>query len=133
MYLYSVTVPPNTLESDPIVERCKVSAGILTRLMVFFPPGPAALVRVRIFYQGAQIEPWNRDGWFAWDSYIFDLMCEHTITAPDTELEVQGWSEDDSIEHTVGFGFGVESPAEDPIAKLVDTFSRMMGGGKVKA
>ena len=128
MYTYSLTVPAGTPESTPEEARVKLSAGILSRVMVFFPPGCCDFAHARIFYQGYQIEPWNRDGSFHWNDYVFDIECEHEIIAPDTEVTIKGWNDDDIYEHTIDFAFEVIVPPEETTESLLRRLLRALVG-----
>jgi len=128
MYTYSLTIPANTPETSPVEERVKLSAGILSRVLIFFPPGCHALAHARIFYQAHQIEPWSRDGSFHWDNYVLDFESEHEISAPDTEVTIKAWNEDDVYEHTLEFAFDVVQPPEVTTEGLLQRLLKALVG-----
>lgn len=122
MITHSFTIAKSTPESARAIERFKVSGGILSRVLIGFPPGCLGLAHAVLFYQDYMIEPWNRDGSFYGDDYIFDFECEHLISPPDTEITAQGWNLDDDNPHTILLGFDVTQPPEftpeEELAKL---------------
>jgi len=128
MYTYSLTVPAGTPNTAPEEARVKLSAGILSRVLVFFPPGCCAYAHAVIFYQGYQIEPWNRDGSFAWNDYVYEIECEHEIIAPDTEVTIKGWNDDDIYEHTINFAFDVVQPEEVTTESLLQRLLKTLVG-----
>ena len=129
MHTYQVDVPAATPEGDPVVQRVKLSAGILSRLLVFFPPGCADLAHAVVFYQDHQIEPWNRDGSFHWDDYVFDIECYHEIIAPDTDVTIRAWNLDTSYLHGLTFGFQITQPPEVTTEGLLQRMLQAFVGG----
>jgi hypothetical protein len=128
MYTYSLTIPAGTSKADAEEERVQLSAGILSRVLVFFPPGCCNRVHAIIFYQGYQIEPWNRDGSFHWNDYAYDIECEHEIIAPDTEVTIKAWNDDDIYEHTLDFAFDVVQPEEVTTEGLLQRLLKALTG-----
>jgi len=128
MYAYSLTVPVGSTESAPVELRCKISAGILSRIRITFPPGCLNLVQVVVYYQAHQIEPWNRNAAFHSDDYTFDMECRHTIIEPDTEVTLRGWSDDDTYPHTIDFVFDVTTPPAVTVESLLQRFGDALVG-----
>jgi hypothetical protein len=128
MYAYSLTVDPVGGAANPVEQRCKISAGILSRIRITFPPGCLNLVQVVVYYQAHQIEPWNRDGAFHSDDYTFDMECRHTIIEPDTEVTLIGVSDDDTYPHTVDFVFDVTTPPDVTVESLLQRFGDALVG-----
>jgi hypothetical protein len=132
MLRYKISVPANTSAADPLVSKLPASAGILRRIKIYFPPGPAELARATIWYQDFQIEPWNRDGYFAWDNYVEDFTCEHEIIAPNTDLIAKCWNLDDTYDHDISFGFVIEPPGRPSVESLITDLVNLLVGSEVK-
>lgn len=128
MYAYSLTIPHTTPSTAPVEKRVKISAGILSRIMITFPPGCLNLAHVVVLYQAHQIEPWNRDGNLHSDDYTFDLACQHEIIEPDTEVTVRGWNLDDTYPHTVDFVFDVTRPPGVTAESLLQQLNEALVG-----
>ena len=128
MYAYSLTIPAATPSSSPLEQRVKISAGVLSRILVTFPPGCVNLVHVVVYYQAHQVEPWNRDGDLHSDDYTFDLGCQHQVLEPDTELTLRGWSDDDTWPHTIDFVFDVATPPSVTTESLLQTLNDALVG-----
>ena len=107
-YSYDVTIPANTAESSPASQRCFLTVGKVTRLIVSFPPGCAGLVHVRILAGTHQVWPSNPDGSFRADGYAFEVTEDYSLEVARPELVVQAWNDDDTYSHTVTVAFGVE-------------------------
>jgi hypothetical protein len=124
---YTLTIPANTPASAPVSSRVKISAGILNEILVGFHAGPNHLAHAIIFYQGYQIEPWNRDGSFHGDDYTFDVRCTHEILEPDTEVTLIGWNLDTANAHDVDFSFQVIQPPEATAEQLLEKVAGALG------
>jgi hypothetical protein len=128
VYAYSLTIPVGYTASNLLEQRCKLSAGILSRILITFPPGCLNLVHVVVLYQAHQIEPWNRDGDLHSDDYTFDLACQHEIIEPDTEVTLRGWNDDTDYDHTVDFVFDVSTPPDITAESLLQQLNDALIG-----
>ena len=108
-YRFALTVPANTPESDPVRLTLPLTHGIIHRVEIGFPPGPAGLVHVAIFRFESQIWPTNPGEWFAWDDYNIAFDEEYELFDPPFELSFRGWSEDDTFDHIVVVRLGVKA------------------------
>jgi len=80
-YVKEITTPANSTKSTTV----KVWAGVITRVSVYFPPGPGGTLQVRLYHGGHQFSPANRDGYYSSDNETIDYQ-EYLKLAP-------GWNE----------------------------------------
>lgn len=112
LFQATLTIPPDTPESDQVSVRLPVSSGITDYVFVCFPPGPRALARVSIWYHSTQLWPFTPGEYFEWDGYVFAFRDRIVIEQEPLELVVRGWNEDDSFEHKITFMVTID-PAPD--------------------
>jgi hypothetical protein len=128
------TVPAGTSEEERLRVECKISPGLLTDLVVYFPPGCHRLVRSRVFLGEKPVAPRSAKGWLAADGYavelhrIYELISENRpvllweLWAPDTEWPHTLWMSAEWI--------SAEVPAEERAVALLEDLSsaaRRMG------
>lgn len=106
-FIYDIPIPALTTEDDPETVLCKVSAGVVKKVMVGFPPGPRGLAHIRILYQNHQVWPTNQDGDFAWDNFVYEFDAEFRVEGVPYAFKVIAWNEDDTYSHTPIVGFNV--------------------------
>jgi len=130
-YSYPFTVPANTPENDPYEVRMKVTTGILTRVMVYFPPGCALNVRLRIFYQEWQLAPVNRDGYLAGDGTLYTWSEFIPIETEPLLLTCRAWNLDTKNSHAVLVGLVIlprhAVMPEERVAQALEEFRRQIG------
>ena len=105
LYSKSISVPPNTKETSPILQRIKVSVGYIFRAWINFPPGCAGLVKLRVFLEDSPILPVNSSDFIRGDGYVYEYPVYIEITSEPMILKVQLWSEDDTYTHTIDVQF----------------------------
>jgi hypothetical protein len=106
-YQATITTPANTSSDDPLITRLLLARGLITRIVVGFPPGAAALCHVQIKDKGWQICPWSLAEDLAWDDYVYDMSLRYEMIAEPYEVTVISWNEDDSYEHQVFVGIEI--------------------------
>ena len=106
-YDVSLSVPSLTLEAAPVSVLVGVSAGVVSRVSVMFPPGCAGLVHVRIFRSSHQVWPSNLDGSFASDGERIEFQEDYSVMDAPFEFRIVAWNDDDTFQHTVGVRLGI--------------------------
>jgi hypothetical protein len=106
-YEIPITVPAGTAEVDAQKTSVKITPGILRRVSVYFPPGCAGNVKLKIFYQEWQLGPVNRDGYLVGDGGSVEWEEFIPLEAEPLELNILSWNEDSAYEHSVSVGFVV--------------------------
>jgi hypothetical protein len=101
IYEKRLTIPANTAQAAPVSTTVEVHPGVVKRVEVSFPPGPAGLAHCQIYLWERQIWPANPDSDFAGDDLqmIFDEDLD--LADPPFEFDIVGWNLDDTYPHTV--------------------------------
>jgi hypothetical protein len=127
LYRATITIPRNTLKTDPLIERVKVYPGITQRVWVGFPPGCAGLVGVQIWHKGWSVWPTTPGEWFTWDGYVFSFEDRYPVVSEPLTFIVKAYNEDDTFDHTVFFM--VTIPHTSPEQESLDLMATLEGYG----
>ncbi len=100
LFQASITILKNTTEAAPEEEILGIAHGIITKIMVRPRPGHAALAHLVIRHHEHQIAPSTEGMDFHGDTFPIDWEEYYESYQPPYELKLQGWSEDDTYEHT---------------------------------
>ena len=124
-YDFDVTVPANTLESDPVEERLKLCAGKLRFLGINFPAGCQGMVHAVIEHEGVQKWPLTTWQSFHGEDMAVELEEYYDLADIPYELVVHAWSPGTSYDHTITVS-AVVLPAEivDVDLRLEDKFNQ---------
>ena len=129
-YDYPITVPRNTPESAPLTKEYKVISGILTYVSVFFPPGCAGNVRVRIFYQDWQLGPVNRDGYLLGDANLVQWAEFIPVEVEPLVFRVHAWNLDINYDHSIMVSWVILPRAvvlpEETMAEALEEFQEQL-------
>ena len=106
-YRFSLTVPANTAEIDAKTLDMQVWAGVITRVMIMFPPGPQGLLRCQILEGIASRWPTNSNEYFGANNETVDFKEHLEINTPPALFKLRAWNLDDTYEHTVYIRLGV--------------------------
>lgn len=107
IYETAITIPANTSRTNPQRTDIKLTAGILSRLNVQFPPGCVGLAHISIWWQSHQLYPTNPDADISADDYTVDFEVYFPLDTAPYVLSVRGYNEDDTYDHTITVRFGV--------------------------
>ena len=108
-YAYELAIPANTLQGLPTAQEVKVAPGIVTRVIVTFPPGCAKLAHLKIWRSYHQVWPTNEDGDFTADGETFDYAEQYDVSDEPLVFKLIGWNEDDTYDHTIGIKMLIEA------------------------
>lgn len=103
-YQATITTPANTSSDAPLITTLLLARGLITRIIVGFAPGAAALYHIQIKDKGWQICPWSLGEDLAWDDYVYDMKTSYEMIAEPYEVTIISWNEDDSYEHQAFVG-----------------------------
>jgi len=101
IYEEDLTIPASTPETSPVETLIEVTAGVIHRIEVQFPPGCFGLAHVVIVHENTQIFPTNPGQSFKGDAWVFSVNEYHVLDEPPFIITVRGWNEDDTYEHTI--------------------------------
>lgn len=111
-YDFAITVPANTLESAPVVQSLKLTAGVIQKVSILFPPGPHGMVKLRLRENGHQFLPTNPDGYFASDDEVLEIDEFYELTTEPYSLKAVGYSDGTTYNHTISVRIGILRPEE---------------------
>lgn len=101
LYQLELTIPSQTLQSNPLEGHLILPKGVINQVEVAFPPGCAALAYVEIYVKEHKIWPSDPDSAFHWDNYTLRWNEDFAMEEIPFELVVRGWNRDELYEHTV--------------------------------
>lgn len=111
-YDFAVTVPADTTEAAPLEQDLKLTAGVIQKVSMLFPPGPHGMVRIRLMVGGHQLLPTNPDGYFATDDEALNIDEWYPLDAEPFSLKAVGTSPGTTYPHTISIRIGVLRPDE---------------------
>ncbi len=106
-YEYSIAVPANTTEADPVEQQLPLALGIIHRVEVQFPAGCAGLVHVRLEHHSFGHLPTNPDGNFASDDYTIPVDENLNFAVQPFSVKAILWNTDGTYSHTITLRFGI--------------------------
>lgn len=116
LYKVECLTPANTLKASPIVTRCRVYPGVVTRVWVGFPKGCYGLAHLQVWHHGWPVWPWSPADSFHWNDYMFSFADKYPLTAEPYEFVARTWNLDDFYPHTPVFMVLVE-PAQREVSQ----------------
>ena len=96
IYSRAFEVPPS---SEKWFEL-EVEGDIIDMVRIRFPPGPAALLKIAIFYGNEQIFPAEKDTFFLGDNEIIEWSEYWPLPEAKTRLRIRAINDDDTYEHS---------------------------------
>lgn len=104
---FAVTIPANTLATAPVTQEMKLTAGVVQRVHILFPPGCVCLVKVRIYEGGHQFLPWNPEGDIATDGEVWRADDEYYELHEPYILKAVCYNLDDTYDHEIRIRIGL--------------------------
>lgn len=111
-YDFSIVIPADTLESAPVEQTLKLTAGVIQKVSILFPPGPHGMVKLRLRDNGHQFLPTNPDGYFATDDEVLDIDEFYELTTEPYSLKAIAYSPGTTYNHTLSVRIGVLRPED---------------------
>lgn len=108
-YDFTLTIPPNRTEVNPIILVGKITHGIINKVSVEFPPGCYRLAHIRIFRYQSQIFPSNIESSIVGDTFPVEFEEYYPVIDMPYEIKIIGWNDDDTYQHTVIVRIGLLS------------------------
>ena len=109
-YVKPLVIPAHTTEANPLREELALTYGIINRVEVEFPIGCAGLAHVYVLYHEFQLYPSNPDSSFAGDGFTIAFDDNFPIVETPHVVDIVGWNEDDTFDHTVTIRINVKLP-----------------------
>jgi hypothetical protein len=108
-YDFTLTIPPNTPEDNPLRLTCPLNYGIINKLSVEFPPGCYRLAHIRIFDKLHQVWPTNIDSSIVGDTFPVEFEEYYPVIEVPYELKIEAWNDDDTYQHSIVVRIGLLS------------------------
>ena len=132
-YDFAVTVLANTLESAPKEETLKLTAGVIQKVSILFPPGPHGMVKLKLMEGGHQFLPTNPEGYFATDDEVLNIDEFYELKSEPYSLKAVAYSPDTTYPHTISVRIGILRPEEvekgSGLMVALRKFLKMVGVG----
>jgi len=123
IYSRAFTVPP---ASEKWFELT-IEGDIIDMVRIRFPPGPAALLKIAIYYGNEQIFPAEKDTFFQGDNEIIEWSEYWILPEAKTKLRIKAINEDDTYEHSFYLVLNTkyrQELAEERLAKRIAALIR---------
>lgn len=108
-YSVPITVLPTNTQSNPASVDAHFGPGLLYKVDVVFPPGPAGLVHIYIMHGGTQILPTTAGQTYSGDGIHIYTRCFIMLPDPDNVVTIKGYSVGCTYSHKVLLLFEVQS------------------------
>ena len=110
-YRKALTIPANTPASSPVAAGLSLPEGVIRLIRIYFPAGCCGLAHIRIMVTETQQWPSNLGEWFAGEDSEIEFEEAYRLTEAWNWVEIEGYNEDDTHDHTVTVQFAVEAAA----------------------
>ena len=111
-YDFAIVIAANTLESAPVEQTLKLTAGVIQKVSLLFPPGPHGMVKLKLMEGGHQFLPTNPEGYFCSDDEVLNIDEFYELTSGDYSLKAVAYSEGTLFPHTISLRIGILRPEE---------------------
>ncbi len=132
-YDFAVTVPANTPELIPKTQEMKLTAGVIQKVSILFPPGPHGMVKLKLMEGGHQFLPTNPDGYFASDDEVLNIDEFYGLESAPYTLKAIAYSPDTTYNHTLRVRIGILRPEDvekqSGLMVALKKFLKMVGLG----
>jgi hypothetical protein len=124
----SITIPKATASTSPTAVILKVSAGVITKVMVRPRPGHSAVAHCVILHHEHQVWPSTETMEMHGDTFPIDWEEHYEIDQPPYELKIEGWNDSTLYSHTFDVYIAM-LPTEviNPEGALVTGLRRFLG------
>jgi len=123
IYSRAFKVPP----SQEKWFELEIEGDIIDMVRIRFPPGPAALLKVAIFYGNEQLFPVENGTFFQGDNEIIQWSEYWLLPEAKTKLRIKAINEDDTYEHSFYLVLNTkyrQELAEERLAKKIASLIR---------
>lgn len=132
-YEFAVQVPAGTAIANPTTQELKLARGVIHRVEVEFRSGTDFRVGVRLYHEGSQLYPTNRDGDFKADGRAIIFDDHFPLDRAPFKLKFIGYSPTASYDHTIYIRIGVlEAELFQPLSGLTSMLKKLLAMFGVK-
>ena len=100
-YTVDFTLNSGGSSANPQVKYVKVTDGVIHKIQIVFPAGCSGLVHVAIYDGGHPIAPSTAGQYYRGDDEVVDFPEFYEIKGGTRYLQIIGWNEDDTYDHTI--------------------------------
>lgn len=126
-FFYYLTVPKSTTQTSPLIVEFNLPIGIINRLWLEFPRGVSGLAGVQIYRGVTQVFPLPAGVWFRSDNAVFNFAFSHDMTTEPYFIELRGYNDDDTYQHTIWIGFEMSGKPSDLSPQLQGLLNYLKG------
>ena len=101
IFVFPITIPPNTPQTAPIVTSLQLTAGTITQVSIQVPSGVLALASIALFNGLYQLFPSNPESAFATSNETITWIDQEEISQPPYALTAKAWNTDSVNAHTL--------------------------------
>jgi len=101
LYPKELLVPAKTPETSPVSVEIEIAEPLISRIEVFFPPGCAALVKVRLMRGTEQVWPRPHGSWASGNNEVVGSAELLKVPMTPIVLRFEGCSPEANFDHRV--------------------------------
>lgn len=109
IYQTTISTPIATYVTTPKRTALKVTKGLVYKVEIAFPPGPASLLKVQIFDGGHQQWPSTPGEYFQTDAYVISFDDTFLKLTEPYQFDIYTWNLDDTYAHSITVRIGMVS------------------------
>lgn len=125
-YVFPITIPKNTPQSDPLITEITLGPGEITRVGVGFVWGNAGLAYVQIWRAEHQMWPTNAPVAFAWNDIYYWWDESEKCTGPTEPWSIRCWNLDERNSQDIEVCIGILPLEKTVLGKVAQS---LFGGG----
>lgn len=131
-FIKYISTPANTPESNPLISTIKITRGRLQGGLLFFPSGPAGLLRFVAKMGVHQILPFNTGESIGLDDCVFSFSIGIDLIEPPFLINCLTWNTSAQYAHalTVSFSVNPKSGRRINLDTMINEFASTRGYSK---
>jgi hypothetical protein len=125
-YAWDIEIPAATPEDDPVLQKLKISQGVIVKVQIKFPSGCHGLAKVRIKRWNFQIWPLSAGEWVTGDDETIDVPEYYDFSKGPYELTFVGCSPNATFNHLITVRVVVLPKVVASFAPLADMLGTLL-------
>lgn len=126
-FFHYLAIPKSTAQANYLSFNLDLPIGRINRLWLEFPRGVSGLAGIQIYRGVTQIFPLPAGVWFRSDNAIFNFAFSHDMTTEPYFIELRGYNDDDTYQHTIWIGFEMSGKPSDLSPQLQGLLNYLKG------
>jgi len=124
-FAWDITVPANTLQTAPVTQILKCTAGIITRIETKFPAGCHGYVKVKLLHSEFRFFPLSDYGWISGDDETVGANMYYDLTRIPYQLKFVACSDGSTYQHTITVRVTVLPKLVASLLPVFDKFDKL--------